>query len=92
MSAFAVPDHVGVIIEREDLVYIATLPQGPILRLDGAAAVIWAAALEDSAETLVDRVAATVGASSQEIADDVEGFIGTLVQRGLLRPLIAERY
>ncbi|MEV1128793.1 PqqD family protein [Agromyces sp. NPDC049794] len=73
------------IIEDAATVYAARLPNGPIVVLDGVAGLIWAAACEGPAATIVDRVAAATDASADEIRADVDAFVADLVARGLLR-------
>ena len=46
VSRFTVPDHVGV-VEADEAIFVARLPDGPIIRLSGTAATIWTAALQD---------------------------------------------
>lgn len=84
-------EHVAV-IEQEDGVYVARLPDGPIIRLFGTAAIVWRAVLGDGDASAADRVAATVGLAADEVADDVDGFISVLVEMGLLRIQDGERY
>ena len=90
MSRFTVADRVGV-IEADDDVFVARLPDGPILRLSGTAAAIWRAALENG-DVLLSYVSAVVGMPDTEIAEDVDAFISDLVERGLLMNHDVGRY
>jgi hypothetical protein len=83
MTRFVVADRVGVIAVDDDI-YVAHLPDGPILALSGTAAMIWHVALDGDAEGISDRVAAAVGLLPAVIAPDVDGFIDDLVTQGLL--------
>ena len=65
-------------------VYVAWLPAGPILVLDGAGAVIWTEATEGSADGWIDRVADAFDTPASGIAADVLTFVHTLHSQGLL--------
>jgi len=72
-------------VERfDDVVYIARLPGGPIYVLDGAAAAIWDASLQDDAESVVSRVASLFGRPAAEVGAGTEAFVAELVEAGLL--------
>ncbi len=76
----------GVAVEQfEDAVYIARLPDGPIIALEGTAAVIWSEACSSAPGPIADRVAHHVDRDAAQIAPDVELFIQDLVAQGLLR-------
>jgi hypothetical protein len=77
-------DAVGV-IEAGDSIYVATLPTGPIVVLEGVAALIWIEACEGDRETIADRVASATDAPAEVIREHVESFVADLVARGLLR-------
>ncbi|MDL9978264.1 PqqD family protein [Microbacterium candidum] len=85
MTGYEVAPRVAV-VERGDDLFVTRLPDGPIVRLDGTAAVVWREALSDSEGDIVDRVALRVGARSSDIAMDVGAFLSTLVGRHLLEP------
>jgi hypothetical protein len=77
-------------VERTDgdggpVIDLAVLPDGPVARLEGSAAVIWAEALATDSDDLVARVAARTGAGAAEIAADVAAFLDELVAQGLLQ-------
>jgi len=65
--------------------YLAHLPNGPLLILEGPAALIWRAAVSSAGDSdLVERVADQTGADSEAIRSDVAAFIADLVAQGLL--------
>jgi hypothetical protein len=75
---------VAVIQEGEATLYVAPLPDGPIVVLDGVAALIWAEACAGDRENLSSRVAASLDPPGEDIEREVEAFVSTLVERGLL--------
>ena len=83
MNGYRPSDAVGI-VEHEDVLYVATLPDGPIIVLDGISALIWDEACAGDRETIVDRVAAATDATTEAIRADVEAFVAELVARGLL--------
>lgn len=66
------------------VVYVASLPRGPIAVLDGTAAVIWRALAPDDIVGTVARVAVSVGAGVEEVRPVVEEFVARLGDAGLL--------
>jgi hypothetical protein len=68
-------------------VYVAHLPGGPLVVLEGAAAVIWVEATTGPATGWVARVAELVGPPEEVIAGDVTAFVADLSARQLLVPL-----
>ncbi len=87
--SFFTPRGVAAVVE-EDVVYLATLPAGPIRVLTGSAAVIWQAALGQDLEGSVRRVAEVAGVASAAVRPDVEGFLAELVALGLLEAAPAD--
>lgn len=65
-------------------IYVAPLPDGPLLCLEGTGAIIWEEAVRAGESSVVARVAARVGLPVDEIEQDVAQFLDELVQRGLL--------
>ncbi|WP_438853476.1 PqqD family peptide modification chaperone [Agromyces sp. M3QZ16-3] len=65
-------------------IYVAPLPDGPILVLEGVAALIFTEATRGGHDDLVDRVVRQVDGPSEEIASHVGAFLDDLVARGLL--------
>lgn len=74
------------ILDDGDTVYTAALPDGPIIILDGVAALIWAEACRGDRSTIAERVAASTDAAAEAIRPDVEAFVDELVRRGVLEP------
>ena len=65
-------------------IFLARLPDGPLVVLEGSSAVIWQAATTSGRGDLVSRVAESTGAPADEIGGEVERFVGELVARGFL--------
>lgn len=86
MTRYRPAADVGV-IDQDDEVYVARLPQGPIVVLAGTAAVIWRAACDAGAGTVAERAAGSIDQDSSAIAEAVDGFIADLVARGLLQTI-----
>lgn len=83
MSRVAVAPHVAW-VEDEGVVYVAALPDGPPLVLEGPGAVVWHALLPGgSVDDVAERVAAEVGASADAVVLDVAGFLDDLVRAGV---------
>lgn len=70
--------------DQGEVVYVATLPRGPIAVLDGTAAVIWRAVVAGEPSGTVARVADAVGLGEEEIRPTVEEFLAHLVDAGLM--------
>lgn len=83
MSGFVRPPDVGV-FEGSDTTYVARLPDGPIVVLNGIAAEIWRCAVRHT--DVVDAVAVRCGVPPDTIRADVDAFLATLVARRLLDP------
>lgn len=77
------PHEVGLVWD-EGVLYLARLPAGPIVRLDGTAAVIWEVATTSDRNRLVPDVAEAFGVSPDAVRGEVEAFVADLVRRGLL--------
>ncbi|WP_330476601.1 hypothetical protein [Terrabacter sp. C0L_2] len=87
-AAFRPGPDAGVTVDGDNgTVYVARLPGGPLLVLEGAAAVIWAEATAAPAAGWLSRVAAAVGHAEDVIAADVEDFVADLRARQLLVPV-----
>ncbi|MCD2441010.1 PqqD family protein [Agromyces sp. SYSU K20354] len=71
-------------LDVDGTVYAASLPGGPIIVLEGIAALIWDEACAGDRETIVERVAAATDAPTDEIRAHVDAFVADLVARGLL--------
>jgi hypothetical protein len=83
MSGFHTPPGVAI-IEESDRIYAALLPDGPILVLDGIAALIWDAARRSGRTAVPQEVAQATGADVDAIRPVIDAFIDDLVDRGLL--------
>ena len=68
----------------DDRIYVARLPQGPLIALEGTAALIWEEAQGVDVAAVAERVAEHTGAVAGEIERAVRVFIEDLVSRGLL--------
>ena len=93
-SRLRVPDNVAVILSTPSSdadadrghAYVAALPDGPLVLLDGPAFAIWQVA-EGEEDTVVSRVAEVTAISPRTIRADVDHFVERLVEQGFL-----ERY
>jgi len=83
MTGYVVATGVGS-IDEGDAVYVAYLPDGPILELRGTAALIWREALEGPRETLAERISSAVVARPADVSVDVMAFIELMVAKGLI--------
>lgn len=83
MNGYRPGDGVGI-VDHEDVLYVATLPDGPIVVLDAISALIWDEACAGDRETIVERVAAATAAAPEAIRAHVDGFVADLVARSLL--------
>jgi len=77
--------HIAV-EERDDIVYIAPLPDGPIRVLEGIAALIWREACAGPAETIAERVLAQVEGAPGDAPSVIESLVADLRQSGMLMP------
>jgi hypothetical protein len=77
------PRGVAAIVD-DDTVYAAFLPAGPIVVLDGIAALIWTEANVGDRDDVAERVAASTGSPVEEVRPHVDAFVTELVDRGLL--------
>jgi hypothetical protein len=83
MSGLRRPRDVGT-LELDGVVYAAHLPAGPIVVLDGVAALIWDEACAGDRATITERVAEATDVAPDLIRADVDAFVADLVARGLL--------
>jgi hypothetical protein len=87
MPTYRRPANVAMVVETHDdgaVVYLAALPSGALLVLEGTSALIWQQALAADGTDLVARLADLVGMEPAAIRDDVETFIAELLNRRLL--------
>ena len=72
-------------VEDDGAVYLARVPEGPPLVLDGSGVLIWRALVAGGTVAEVRaRVAADAGVSPEVVADDVTAFVARLVSGGLV--------
>lgn len=76
-------NHVGV-VDNGDWIYVAALPDGPILVLDGPSALAWRTACALGRSAVIPTVAEATGEDVTTIAPHLDAFIDDLVHRGLL--------
>ena len=75
----------GVAIEgHEGAYYLARMPDGPIIVLDGVAALIFNEATTGEREHLVDRVVDQVDGTREQVDEHVRAIVGRLIADGLL--------
>lgn len=75
-------------VDDDDTVYVAALPDGPPLVLEGSGALVWRAVLGGgTVDEAVERVAAAAGESAAAVAAGVRGFVDDLVAAGVLEPV-----
>ena len=75
-------------VEQDGIVYVAALPDGPPLVLEGSGALVWWALLDGgTVEDVVGRVAEAAGESAAAVAPAVARFLGDLVAAGILGPI-----
>jgi hypothetical protein len=87
-AAYRAGRDVGVTVIDDDLtVYLAPLPDGPVMVLDGVAALIWVEATTAPAAGWRRRVAEAFGEPEERIAGDVAAFVTDLCGRGLIEPV-----
>lgn len=65
-------------------VYLAALPDPPILVLEGSAALIWQTALMHEPDGVVSEIARSVGEPFEVVRPSVVAFIDEMLTRGLL--------
>lgn len=86
MTAAYVPGpDVGVTLSQDgSTVYLAHLPDGPLLVLEGVAALVWVEATSAPADGWLERVAASVRRPAADIVPEVATFVTDLRARDLL--------
>ncbi|GAA3621105.1 hypothetical protein GCM10022199_26960 [Marihabitans asiaticum] len=83
MTQYVVPKAVAVVV-HDDTVFAARVPSGPIMVLEGSAAVLWSLVANTTVHDFPRIVAEHFGVAESAIIDDVEAFLVSLVSRGLL--------
>lgn len=66
------------------VVYLAHLPDGPIVVVEGPGAITWIEAIADDPLALASRVGRHYDVDAGAVEADVDAFIADLVERGLL--------
>ncbi len=75
-------------VEQDGIVYVAALPDGPPLVLEGSGALVWRALLDGgTVEQVVARAAEAAGESAAAVGPAVTRFLDDLVRAGVLGPL-----
>ena len=69
---------------REGVVYVARVPDGPIVVLRDVAALIWEEAQIADPRSVADRVAQRTERAVDEVEGDVTAFLSELIDGGLL--------
>ncbi len=77
--------RVGV-VDDGDAVYVAPLPDGPILVLRDVSALAWRGVCAADVDEMVRRVAQATGEAVADIDADLRAFVDELRARGLLVP------
>lgn len=87
-DALRLPERVGIVegtSAGEDVLYVASLPDGPIVVLRDTALTIWLEAVSPTGEEdLVERVAGLYGVPVSEVETAVGSCVADLVERGVL--------
>jgi hypothetical protein len=87
-SELRIPDRVGIVAGTsadDDVLYVASLPDGPIVVLRDTALTIWHEAVAPTGEQdLVERVAGLYGVPVSEVEAAVGSCVADLVERGIL--------
>lgn len=78
------PNDLCAVIDEDDIVYVAPLPDGPLLVLDGVSALIWQTLCDTHIDDTVVHVADATGQRPEDIAGHVDAFVTDLVRRGAL--------
>ncbi len=87
-AAFRPTSDTGVTVADDGtVVYLAHLPGGPLVVLEGPAARIWVEATTAPAEGWVARVADAFDEPEQSVAEDVARFVAELRQQAFLEPM-----
>ncbi|RZS63477.1 coenzyme PQQ synthesis protein D (PqqD) [Agromyces ramosus] len=88
MTAALRPPPGVAVIEDGETVYAAALPRGPIVVLEGVAALIWTTARHADRADIANEIAEATGADIRSVGPEVDAFLDGLVERGLLEPAL----
>lgn len=87
-GTYSVPDDVAWTSEPGEggtlRIYVAPVPHGPVLVLEGSSAVIWQLAVTGPEAGLAERVGLAMDQPVDVVRDEVAAFVVHLVERGLL--------
>lgn len=72
------------VLKQDDVIYVAKLPDGPILVLEGGAAAIWIEACRGERSSIAERLTDGTGVPAGDIRANVEKFIDEMLRSGLL--------
>ncbi|WP_310529340.1 PqqD family peptide modification chaperone [Nocardioides sp.] len=94
MTVYAIADDIAW-VSREDLdsgdqpvAYVASLPHGPPIVLEGPACLVWLLLADGgSVEDIARGAAELAGLTTAEVIDDVEVLLSELVEVGVARTL-----
>jgi hypothetical protein len=93
-SSLRRPDHVGIVegtAPDDEVIYVASLPDGPILVLRGTALTVWQEAVSPSGDQgLAERVADLYHVPVGEVRAAVEACVSDLVERGVLEVVASQ--
>lgn len=85
--AFRPAPDTGVTVDEDGhVVYLARLPGGPLVVLEGPAARIWVEATTAPAQGWTARVANAFGEQEEAIRGDVDRFVADLQRQSFLEP------
>lgn len=93
-GALQLPARLGIlegIEDGSDVLYVASLPDGPIVVLRDTALAIWQEAVAPTGgRDLADRVADLYGLPVTEVREAVDACVDDLVERGVLEIVSAD--
>jgi len=72
------------VFDDGDSLYVARLPDGPIIALDEVSALVWRAAGTGSRAEVIATVAEATAEKPDAIAQHIHAFLDDLINRGLL--------
>ncbi|MEV7618635.1 PqqD family protein [Microbacterium sp. NPDC089321] len=84
MTAVLRPHPLCGVFDAGAELYVARLPDGPIIALDEVSALIWRSAGTGSRADVIATVAEATGEKPDAIAQYIHAFLDDLVARGLL--------
>lgn len=79
-------DAATAVVEADEVLYVAKVPEGPILVLEDVSRVVWREALTESDEPIETRIAAMFEGDPSNIAASIRAFLDEMVAAGILHP------